>query len=87
MKKDLQLHWISASEGDKFANIVSEMFKDLEKTRTAGEVMEKPKMALYWCSSCGGCEESVIDIGLDLLKVNRTGRYCLLASGNGYKIQ
>lgn len=31
--------------------------------------MEKPKMALYWCSSCGGCEESVIDIGLDLLKV------------------
>jgi len=31
--------------------------------------MEKPKLALYWCSGCGGCEESVIDIGLDILKV------------------
>jgi F420-non-reducing hydrogenase small subunit len=31
--------------------------------------MEKPKVALYWCSGCGGCEESVIDLGLDLLAV------------------
>ena len=22
----------------------------------------KPKIALYWCASCGGCEESVVDL-------------------------
>ncbi|MBW1739920.1 MAG: oxidoreductase [Deltaproteobacteria bacterium] len=31
--------------------------------------MAKPKIALYWCSSCGGCEESVIDLAEDLLTV------------------
>lgn len=31
--------------------------------------MEKRKIALYWCSSCGGCEESVIDLGEDILRV------------------
>jgi F420-non-reducing hydrogenase small subunit len=31
--------------------------------------MKKPKIALYWCASCGGCEESVIDLGEDLLKL------------------
>lgn len=31
--------------------------------------MSKPKIALYWCSSCGGCEESVVDIAEDILKV------------------
>ena len=31
--------------------------------------MDKPKIALYWCASCGGCEESVIDLGEDLLKL------------------
>ncbi len=31
--------------------------------------MEKPKIALYWCSGCGGCEESVVDLGPDLLRV------------------
>lgn len=30
---------------------------------------EKPKIALYWCSSCGGCEESVVDLAEDLLTV------------------
>jgi F420-non-reducing hydrogenase small subunit len=30
---------------------------------------EKPKIALYWCSSCGGCEESVIDLAEDILAV------------------
>jgi F420-non-reducing hydrogenase small subunit len=30
----------------------------------------KPKVALYWCSSCGGCEEAVVDLAervLDLV--------------------
>jgi F420-non-reducing hydrogenase small subunit len=31
--------------------------------------MSKPKIALYWCSSCGGCEESVVDLAQDILKV------------------
>lgn len=31
--------------------------------------MDKPKVALYWCASCGGCEEAVVDLAEDLLKV------------------
>jgi F420-non-reducing hydrogenase small subunit len=27
----------------------------------------KPKIALYWCASCGGCEESIIDMAEALL--------------------
>jgi F420-non-reducing hydrogenase small subunit len=30
---------------------------------------EKPKVAFYWCSSCGGCEESIVDLAEDILKV------------------
>ena len=29
----------------------------------------KPKVAFYWCSSCGGCEESILDLAEDILKV------------------
>jgi F420-non-reducing hydrogenase small subunit len=29
----------------------------------------KPKVAFYWCSSCGGCEESVVDLAEDILAV------------------
>ncbi len=29
----------------------------------------KPKVALYWCASCGGCEESVVDLAEDILFV------------------
>jgi F420-non-reducing hydrogenase small subunit len=36
--------------------------------------MRKPKIALYWCSSCGGCEESVIDLGEDLLKLSNSAK-------------
>jgi F420-non-reducing hydrogenase small subunit len=31
--------------------------------------MAKPKVAFYWCASCGGCEESIIDLAEDILKV------------------
>jgi F420-non-reducing hydrogenase small subunit len=31
--------------------------------------MTKPKVAFYWCASCGGCEEAVVDLNEDLLKV------------------
>lgn len=31
--------------------------------------MSKPKVAFYWCSSCGGCEEAVVDLNEHLLAV------------------
>ena len=31
--------------------------------------MTKPKVAFYWCASCGGCEEAVVDLGEHLLEV------------------
>lgn len=31
--------------------------------------MSKPKIAFYWCASCGGCEEAVVDLAEDILKV------------------
>ncbi|MEA1996927.1 MAG: oxidoreductase [Gemmatimonadota bacterium] len=31
--------------------------------------MAKPKVAFYWCASCGGCEECIIDLNEDILKV------------------
>jgi F420-non-reducing hydrogenase small subunit len=31
--------------------------------------MSKPKVGFYWCASCGGCEEAVIDLAEDILKV------------------
>ncbi len=31
--------------------------------------MAKPKVAFYWCASCGGCEEAVVDLGEDILTV------------------
>jgi F420-non-reducing hydrogenase small subunit len=30
---------------------------------------DKPKIAFYWCASCGGCEEAVVDLGEDILTV------------------
>ena len=31
--------------------------------------MSKPKVALYWCASCGGCEEAVVDLHEEILGV------------------
>lgn len=31
--------------------------------------MAKPKVAFYWCASCGGCEETVVDLNENLLTV------------------
>jgi len=31
--------------------------------------MSKPKVGFYWCASCGGCEEAVVDLAEDVLKV------------------
>ena len=29
----------------------------------------KPKVAFYWCASCGGCEEAVVDLDEEILSV------------------
>ena len=29
----------------------------------------KPKVGFYWCASCGGCEEAVVDLAEDVLAV------------------
>jgi F420-non-reducing hydrogenase small subunit len=31
--------------------------------------MVKPKIGIYWCASCGGCEEAVVDLAEDILGV------------------
>jgi F420-non-reducing hydrogenase small subunit len=31
--------------------------------------MAKPKVGFYWCASCGGCEEAVVDLAEVVLKV------------------
>ena len=30
---------------------------------------DKPKVAFYWCASCGGCEEAVVDLAEKILDV------------------
>jgi F420-non-reducing hydrogenase small subunit len=39
--------------------------------------MVKPKVAFYWCASCGGCEEAVVDLNEDLLKVAEAVEFVL----------
>ena len=31
--------------------------------------MSKPRIGIYWCASCGGCEEAVVDLAEDILGV------------------
>jgi len=31
--------------------------------------MSKPEVVFYWCASCGGCEEAVVDLAEDILDV------------------
>ena len=31
--------------------------------------MSKPKVGFYWCASCGGCEEAVVDLAENILDV------------------
>jgi coenzyme F420-reducing hydrogenase gamma subunit len=35
--------------------------------------MAKPKIAMYWLAGCGGCEESILDLGEDLLTLAARG--------------
>jgi F420-non-reducing hydrogenase small subunit len=31
--------------------------------------MNKPKVALYWCAACGGCDEAVLDLAENILQL------------------
>ncbi|MCW5940603.1 MAG: hypothetical protein KIS66_00130 [Fimbriimonadaceae bacterium] len=31
--------------------------------------MPKPKIGFYWCASCGGCEESIVDVAEAILEI------------------
>jgi len=39
------------------------------KKSEAAKPAVKPKVAFYWCASCGGCEESVVDLAEGILDV------------------
>jgi len=32
-------------------------------------ITEKPKVGFYWCASCGGCEEAIVDLAENILDV------------------
>ena len=43
-------------------------------------------MAFYWCASCGGCEEAVVDLAEDLLKVVDAVEFVLWPVAMDFKI-
>jgi len=38
--------------------------------------MAKPKLALYWAASCGGCEIAILDLHLKVLEVEAGSISC-----------
>lgn len=49
--------------------------------------MGKPKVAFYWCASCGGCEETVVDLAEDILKVVEAVDIALWPVALDYKLK
>jgi len=47
----------------------------------------KPKVAFYWCASCGGCEEAVVDLAEDILKVVDAVEFVLWPVAMDFKIK
>ena len=37
--------------------------------KQAAEKRTKPKVAIYWLASCGGCDETVVDLDAAVLEV------------------
>lgn len=46
---------------------------------------DKPKVALYWCGSCGGCEEAVVDLDEKILDVVAAVDICFWPVALDYK--
>ncbi len=49
--------------------------------------MSKPKIAFYWCASCGGCEESIVDLAENILKVADAVEFVLWPVAMDFKIK
>lgn len=49
--------------------------------------MGKPKVAIYWCASCGGCEEAIVDLAEDILKVVEAVDFVLWPVALDFKIK
>lgn len=49
--------------------------------------MAKPKVAFYWCASCGGCEEAVVDLAENILKVVEAVEIVLWPVAMDFKIK
>jgi F420-non-reducing hydrogenase small subunit len=49
--------------------------------------LAKPKVAFYWCASCGGCEEAVIDLAEDIFSVVEAVEFVLWPVAMDYKIK
>jgi len=49
--------------------------------------LAKPKVAFYWCASCGGCEEAVVDLAENILKVVEAVEFVLWPVAMDFKIK
>jgi len=49
--------------------------------------LAKPKVAFYWCASCGGCEEAVVDLAENILKVVEAVEIVLWPVAMDFKIK
>jgi F420-non-reducing hydrogenase small subunit len=49
--------------------------------------LAKPKVAFYWCASCGGCEEAVVDLAEDIFRVVEAVEFVLWPVAMDYKIK
>lgn len=45
------------------------MIEEANEAKSEGTTKAKVKVAFYWCASCGGCEEAVVDLAEDILPV------------------
>jgi F420-non-reducing hydrogenase small subunit len=47
----------------------------------------KPKVAFYWCASCGGCEEAVVDLAENIIDVADAVEFVLWPVALDFKIK
>jgi F420-non-reducing hydrogenase small subunit len=52
-----------AAEADDASGGAPRRLESLEERAAARDASGKPRLALYWNASCGGCEEAVLDLG------------------------